>query len=591
MKNISLVFLNVLIGSILISGCGKSFLTRLPQGALSEEVLATPAGVEGLLTGAYSALNGTGGLGTGQPDWASAPDNWIYGSVCGGDAHKGSQGGDQPPIDPFALFTIDPTNPFLDAKWRADYEGISRCNTTLRVLNDVKELSGNDRMNIGAQARFLRAYYYFDLKKMFNMVPWISDSTTNVNQPNTTEIWPNIEADLTFAMQNLPETQDALGKVNKWAAAAYLAKAYLYEQKYQQAKSIFDQIIANGVTTNGLKYALNPDFEDNWRPEKESANPEAVFSIEEAANVGTGNISQANAGDVLNHPYPNSPWCCGFFQPSQDLVNSYRTNPVTGLPYVGNYNQHTVKSDMGISSDQPFNPDTGTLDPRLDWTVGRRGIPYLDWGLHPGKIWIRDQSYGGPYDPKKNLYWQATQKQYFDGNSFGPGTAINQVPMRFAGVLLMAAECEAQLGDLAKAEDYVNMIRNRAANPQGWVDTYKDVSNPMGGFTNTPAANYFIKPYPVGYFSQIGKEAALNAIYFEEKLELAMEGHRFFDLVRWGTAASTINAYFAYEGKITTDITSGHFTAGKNEYFPIPQSEIDLGVVNSKPVLTQNKGY
>lgn len=591
MKSKILSLIAAIVCASLISSCNKSFLTRPPQGALSEEVLATQAGVQGLLVGAYSALRGQGPGVQGSTPWSSAADNWIYGSVCGADAHKGSQGGDQPPIDPLALFSVDPTDPFLDDKWRADYTGVSRCNNTLKVLAKTQNIPAALRTNIEAQARFLRAYFYLDLKKMFNYVPWIDETTTDVNQPNTENVWPKIESDFSFAMDSLPATQAAIGQANKWAAEAFLAKVYLYEKKYAQAKDLFIDVINNGTTSNGLKYALEPEFEDNFLPQDELTNPEAVFPIEAAANTGTGDISQARGGDILNYPYPNSPWCCGFFQPTQDLVNSYRTDPSTGLPYINGYNQYPVKSDMGISSSQPFTLDQGTLDPRLDWTVGRRGIPYLDWGNHPGMIWIRDQSYGGPYDAKKNLHWQATKSQYFDGHSWGPGNAINYVPMRFAQVLLMAAECEAQLGNLDLAETLVNMIRNRAANPAGWVHAYIDPNNPMGGFTNTPAANYFIKPYPQGYFSQVGQGQALACIYYEEKLELAMEGHRFFDLVRWGIADSTLNAYFAFEGKITTDVTSGHFTKGKNEYFPIPQTEIDLSVVNGKPILKQNSGY
>lgn len=590
MKNIKLIFLALLTGSSIISSCSKKFLTHLPQGALSEDVLATQKGVEGLLVGAYGALNGQR-LNTGQENWASSPDNWLYGSVCGGDAHKGSIGGDQIPMNAIMNFTLDAANPFFSGKWRADYEGISRCNMTLKVLAQVTDIPDNVRTSIEAQARFLRAYYYFDLKNMFNMVPWVDETTTNFNQPNNVDIWPNIEADLDFAMKNLTEMQDAIGKVNKWAAATYLAKAYLFQHKYQEAKSIFDQVIQSGKTSNGIKYALTAKLQDNWRPELETSNPEAVFAIQEATHTGTGDISQSRAGDILNYPYPNSPWCCGFFQPSQDLVNSYRTNDVTGLPYLDDYNQHGVKSDMGIGSDAAFTPDNGPLDPRLDWTVGRRGIPYLDWGLHPGKMWIRDQPYSGPYSGKKNLFWQANRDQFYDALDFGPGTAVNYVRTRFAQVLLMAAECEAQLGNFDKAEEYVNKIRSRAADPDGWVYTYEDVAEPMGGFTNTPAANYFVKPYPEGYFASVGKEGALKAIYFEEKLELAMEGHRFFDLVRWGLAAPTLNAYLQFEGSITTDMGDGHFTAGKNEYFPVPQSEIDLSVVGTTPALTQNQGY
>jgi len=286
---------------------------------------------------------------------------------------------------------------------------------------------------------------------------------------------------------------------------------------------------------------------------------------------------------MLNFPY-NSPFrCCGFFQPSVDLANSYRTDP-NGLPYVTNYNSYGIANDEGLTSAQPFTPDAGNIDPRLDWTVARRGIPVHDWGLHPGNNWIRDQGSAGPYSNKKNLYWQATEGTYSDQSSWAPGSAINYNIIRFADVLLMAAECEAQLSNFAQAETYVNFVRARAANPANILYQYVDNANPTGGFSTTPAANYVVSLYPAGYFTAA---TALPAIYFERKLELACEGHRFFDLSRWGIAGQTLNAYFAFEGKITGDLSTGNFTTGKNEYYPIPQAQIDL----SNGQLKQNPGY
>lgn len=588
MKNLSFIIIAFLVCGLF--SCKKDYLTLKPQGSLSESVLATSSGVKSLLTGAYAALDGQN-LVPGATAWGTSGSNWIWGAVIGGDAHKGSQGGDQVALNPIINFYADASNPFFDEKWRADYEGVSRCNKVVALLAKVEGLSDFERGNIEGQARFLRAHFYFDLKKMFNKVPWIDETTLDFNQPNDQDIWAKIEEDLKFAMQNIPEGQAKIGQANKWAAAAYLAKAYLYEHKFQDAKDIFDQVITQGKTSNGLKYDLNEQFEDNWRPEKEQTSPEAVFSIEMAANVGTNSIANANGGDILNYPYPNSPWCCGFFQPSQDLVNSYRTDPATGLPNLDDYNLNPVKSDMKIASTDPFIPENGTLDPRLDWTVGRRGIPYLDWGNHPGKTWIRDQDYGGPYSPKKNLYWQATKDQFFDANSWGPGTAINYIVIRFSDVLLMAAECEAELGNLDIAEKYVNLIRDRASKKDGWVYEYKNQNDPMGGFSDVPAANYLIKTYPDGAFAANGKDYALKAIYFERKLELAMEGNRFFDLVRWGLADEDINSYIKYESEITTDLQIAKFIKGKNEYYPIPQSEIDLSTTGGKQILVQNPGF
>ncbi|PRY27735.1 putative outer membrane starch-binding protein [Spirosoma oryzae] len=570
------------------------------QGALSDQVLATQSGVDALLTGAYAALDGQYNNGSalnlaGGNAWEASPSNWTYGSIAGGDAHKGSDGSDQPAIDAIAKFTADPSNGYFNSKWRTVYEGVNRANSTLRLLAAATTISDANRTSFAAQARFLRGHYYFELKKMFNRVPWIDETIETAAasaQPNTEDIWARIEADFQYAYDNLPATQSDLGRVNKWAAASYLARTYMYEKKYSQAKTLYDLITTQGVTTSGLKYALTSRFHDNFDAAAEN-NSEAVFAIQMVANDGTNTIASANQGDMLNFPYGNSPFrCCGFFQPSQDLANSYRTD-ATGLPYVDTYNSYPVKNDQGVASNQAFTPDAGNLDPRIDWTIGRRGLPYLDWGLHPGADWIRSpgQTYAGPYSPKKNIYMQATQAQYSDQHSWAPGTAINYNVIRYADVLLMAAEAEAQLGNLEQAQTYVNLVRARAANPVNFVYQYTNNSNPLAGNSSTPAANYTVAAYPTGRFASLGKDGALRAVYFERKLELAMEGHRFFDLVRWGTAEATLNNYFTYESTITTDIRGGRFVTGRSEYFPIPQRQIDLSRSGGTSSLTQNPGY
>lgn len=585
MKKYNILFIAAII-LVGVGSCSDEFLDQPALGSLSEDVVANKVGVEKLLIGAYAALDGAGISGTNS--WESAPDNWIYGVVAGGEASKGSFGGDQPAIDQIVKFISNPSNGFYNSKWKVAFEGVSRTNKVLKVLPNVEDLTEAERNNIAGQARFLRGHYYFELKKMFNMVPWIDETTEDVKQPNNADIWPNIEADFQFAFDNLPGTQGEIGRANKWAAGAYLGKAYLFQKKFPEASSIFAEVIASGTNSAGEKYALVPKFRDNFDAATEN-NAETVFDIQMVANDGTSSISNSNEGGMLNFPY-NSPFrCCGFYQPTQDLVNSYKTNAATGLPDLDTYNQNPVKNDMGITSDEAFTPYTGSVDPRLDWTVGRRGIPYHDWGNHPGAAWIREQSYGGPYAPKKNIYWQATQDLYSDQSSWAPGTALNVHIIRFADVLLMAAEAEAQTGNLGLATEYVNRVRERASNPEGFLKKYKNDADPLAGFDQSKnAADYHIGLY-TGFAS---KDSALEAIYFERKLELAMEGHRFFDLVRWGIAEKTLNAYFQYQGQITTDVRGGKFIPGKSEYYPIPQAQIDLSLNSSgEPTLTQNPGY
>lgn len=633
MKYFNFILITAVFGLFVYACDTGEFLNAPAKGALSEDVLANEQGVQTLLVGAYGALDGQGGgdglawhLADGNA-WEAAADNWIYGSVAGGDAHKGSNAGDQNAINPIARMNHNPTNGFFDSKWQVLYEGVARTNAVLELLERVEEedMTAEAQTVAAAEARFLRGHYYFELKKMFGNVPWIDEETENPNQPNDQDIWPNIESDFQFAMDNLPETQGDPGRANNWAAASYLAKTYVYQEEWDEAKTLYDDIIPNGVTAQGVAYDLFDEFKDNFNPAAEDGSPETVFAIEMVANDGSGWISNGNQGGMLRFPY-NSPFrCCGFYQPTQELVNSYKT--VNGLPMEYNtYNNDPVENDQGISSSDEFEPSDKELDPRLDWTVGRRGVPYLDWGPHPGQTWIRDQDYAGPYAPKKNVWWQAQEDQYADNNAWAPGTAINYSIIRFADVLLMAAEAEvgATNGSLEQAREYVNRVRRRAADPEGWVDNdlnreyaaavvnseeemlSADVSEGewvvredlnstfvlVDGDENTwneyEEPNYSIVEYPGPWANA---EDAEEAIHFERKLELAMEGHRFFDLVRWGEADNKLNDFYQYEGNIFSDVDGGNFTPDRNEFYPIPQNQIDLSTVDGEPQLEQNPGY
>lgn len=576
------IILVLSISSVLLYACKKEFLERAPLGSLDQDNLTTSAGVKGLLIGAYSLLDGYGGAGGG---FATAASNWVFGGVASDDAYKGSDPGDQADIVSIETYTANASNPYFNDKWRHLYDAIQRSNDVLRVMADVKGMSDTEKKVASAEARFLRAHYHFELKRMWNMVPYVDETITyakgNILVANDKDIWPNIEADLKFAAANLPATQPAVGRANSWAAKAYLGKVLMYQKKYAEAKTIFDDVIANGMTASGKKYDL-VNFFNNFNPETKNS-AESVFSAQMSVNDNSGG-SNGNWGDVLNFPYNGGPGgCCGFYQPSQSLVNSYRVD-ANGLPFLDDFNSVNVKNDQGLKSDDPFTPETAPLDPRLDMTVGRRGIPYLDWGAHPGNNWIRDQANGGPYAPKKSIYAKKQQESLSDKSFWSTGiTANNYTIIRFADVLLMAAEAEVEVGSLDKAKDLVNRVRERAATPSGWVKTYVDPAAPEKGFTSTPAANYKIGLYSA--FSD--KVYGRKAVRFERKLELAMEGSRFFDLVRYGTAAEELNAYIAAEKSRRSYFNNASFTKGKNEYFPIPRNQIDL----SKGTLKQNPGH
>jgi hypothetical protein len=241
------------------------------------------------------------------------------------------------------------------------------------------------------------------------------------------------------------------------------------------------------------------------------------------------------------------------------------------------FNSTNVTNDQGLESSEVFVPHVGPLDPRLDWTVGRRGIPYLDWGPHPGYSWIRDQSYGGPYSPKKHVFYQDEKTTGSTATGWAQGAnANNYALIRYADVLLMAAEAEVEANNLPRAIELVNMVRARAANPAGFVQS--------GAL---PAANY-----QVGLYTSFpSQDYAREAVRFERRLELAMEGHRFFDLVRWGIAAPVLNAYLTVEQTRRQYLQGATFTPGVNEFYPIPFEEIINSMVAGERTLTQNPGY
>jgi hypothetical protein len=597
----------------------KDFLNIRPSGYVTVYTLATPDGIQQLLIGAYSLLDGQGAAQGFDQGARSAASNWVYGDVCADNSYKGSTPSDQSDIVLLETWNALPNNPYLSAKWRVMYEGVQRSNDVIRTVRIAENLTNQiDTNEVIAEARFLRGFYHFELYKIFKNIPYVDESVSygngNYDVPNVDQSGnyinplPKIEADFLFAYQHLPAKQPEPGRVNKYAAGAFLAWCYLYELKYSDAKTLLDDIIQNGTNSKGQPYALQPIFANNFNPDPSAKNStETVFAVQMSVNdgfnndvfYGQGGYSNGNFGDLLNFPYTAGPGgCCGFNNPSQDLANSYKTDN-DGLPLFSNNAFQT-----GNNVSDTLNPWTGHLDPRIDWTMGRNGIPYLDWG--PASLtWVRDIANDGFFVPKKNVYAKSQQGTYSDNSNFWGSaelTANNVNIIRFSQILLWTAECEAELGNLQKAQEYVDIVRSRVSNPAGWV--YKNASFDAKSFTytpqNTPADNYKVSTYTSvhgpNYFNTIGKKAAIEAIRFEERLEFAMEGHRFFDLQRWnnedpGYMAGVLNNY-AVLTKIRVPYFNGAtFTQGKSEIFPIPQSQIDIENKSGKINLKQNPGY
>jgi hypothetical protein len=318
MKKITFKFIALLMAGTVISlSCGKGFLEKTPKGSLDVNALANKKGVEALLVGAYAVLDGfINGGGIFLGGWQSSGTNWVYGSVVGGDAHKGSDAGDQPDVNPIETFTPTATNDYFNQKWAIVFEGINRSNSVLKVMANATDISAADVTRITGEARFLRGHYHFEAKKMWNKVPYYDETITDYNQPNDADIWPQIEADLKFAYDNLPETMNAKGRVNKWAAGAMYAKALMFQGKYAAAKAVLDLIYTSGKNAQGVKYALLAKYSDNFNADTKNST-ESVFAVQYSVNDGSG-ADNGGWGEVLNFPYTGGPGtCCGFFQPSQ----------------------------------------------------------------------------------------------------------------------------------------------------------------------------------------------------------------------------------------------------------------------------------
>ncbi|PSR10088.1 MAG: RagB/SusD family nutrient uptake outer membrane protein, partial [Candidatus Arcticimaribacter sp.] len=391
------------------------------------------------------------------------------------------------------------------------------------------------------------------------------------NQPNATEatLWAAIEADFAFAQANLPSSRSGdysqAGRPLSWAAQAFLGKAQLFQGKWGDALTNLEAVINSGT------FALHPNLLDNFKSATENG-PEAIFAIQYSADDAQS--LQGNTTGALNYP-GGGPFgsCCGFYQPTQDLVDAYKTE--NGLPQLDTFQDSHVTSDYGIESAADFTTYSGNLDPRLDFTVGRRGIDYNGYGPHIGKDWIRASfaDISGPYLPKKNVYTKGDDANIGTGGWGQQLSGINYHIMRYADVLLMAAEAAVETSDLEKGRNYVNQIRTRAMN----MTTVKAADG-------SDAANYEMNTYDSPWTDQA---TARKAVRFERRLELAMEGHRTFDLRRWGVAETVINRYISKEAEVITPFAKGQVFESKHNLFPIPLSAID----GSGGVIQQNTGF
>ena len=553
--------LTILLSASILVSCTDDFTEIDPVGSLSDAALQNATGVDLLLTGAYSVLDGMRNGGPGA-DWTKSGDNWWLDAISD-DAHKGSTDGDQADLLAIELFTWDTTNPYFEGRWQALFAGVNRANAVIDLINNSEDPSAFTSQM--AQARFLRGHYNFEIQRMWVNVPYISDENygaSEFNQPNNGPIWSAIEDDFTYAAANLSSSRTEFGRPIKSAAQAYLGRALLYQGKWAAALSSLESAIGSG------DYALNSDFSANFRSAGENSS-EMIFAIQFASDGGQS--PQGNRGGTLNMPIGGMTggMCCGFYQPTIDLGNAFQTDS-NGLP-LANWATSDIATDYGIYETEAFTPHTGPLDPRIDFTIGRRGIDLNGFGPMTGKDNIRASftDISGPYVNKKNLYTAGDDANRGTGGWGEQRTGINYHILRYADVLLMAAEAAVETGALEKGRDYVNQVRARAKN----------------GPRADSSPNYVIDTYNSAWTDQA---AARNAVRHERRVELAMEGHRLFDLRRWGNMVSTLNTYIANEARTIANFgTKANAVQEKHNALPIPLNAID----SSQGALTQNPGH
>lgn len=579
-------FIYSVIASLALTACSSDFLENKPQGSLSDGVMTSTEAIDLLVNSAYASLSGFTNE-QGDP-WTRPTSNWSYGEVRSDNAYKGGGGeGDIIEIHDMEVFKVQPNNGNLDGKWFNLYSQISRCNAALRVLEAADPAEVKVRDVRIAEMKVLRSHFYFELVRLFNNVPYMDENLptseyVNVanNEFTRDEHLARIANELLEATKVLPERQSEVGRVNKNIALAYAAKVKLY-QAYKQDpetnavvsidKSLLQEVV--NLINQVQGYDLLPDFQDLDLIEYENGK-ESVFAIQYSLNDGSSDGGRVNWSNLLNSPGGNSPYHGdGFFLPSQDLINAYQTDE-NGLPvfdYQSRPDYATV--EFVDENNQSLNNTEPTVDPRLDFVTGRPTITYKTYKSSPCQSWVRDRGVYGHNCAKR--FWISPESPEMHAGWPWGASQLNWQIIRYADLLLYKAEALIELGtDLDEARQLINRVRERAKN-SAYVKSFNDPSK--------DAANYKIGLYPAEGWTQ---DYARKALRTEMRLEKALEGERYFDLVRWGIAKDVMTKYFAAEKDTRIYYQNAAFETGE-EYFPIPVNQYNF----SGGKYTQNPGY
>ena len=545
-----------------LGACSDFLDEHTPQATLSDEQIKDPENAEAMVVSAYAIY-------TTAEDINSSFSMWNF-DVRSDDAYKGGSGTSDG--DVFHQLEVQQgvltTNWNINDIWVRLYNSLSRVNSAIALLNETSDSYAMKQQRL-AEMKFLRAYGHFLLKRLFKKIPFVVNENLTYDEynelSNTTysndEGWQLIVDDLMEAYNTLPETQNDKGRPTKASAAAFLAKVYLYKAYRQddpnsnQVTSInqadLEKVIEYTNPAIYSNYGLEDDIHNNFRPEEQYENgKESIWAIQYSRNDGStyGNLNWSYGLIPPNIPGATDGGC-DFYKPSQNLVNAYRTG-ADGLPLLDSFNS----KDYDKTSDN--------ADPRLFLTVGIPGLPYMfnkNYMMEETSIWSRSNGlYGYNVSLKHNVDPALIDNYLIKGSYWA--SPMNRIVFRYADVILERAEAYAQLGNSEQAIALVNQIRSRAASSTQMIANYQN--------------NYGVKMYITNYRGNYSKEEAIKIVKMERRLELGMESERFFDLVRWGDAEAVLNKYYAEEIDNCAIYNGAHFTANKDEYLPIPFSQI-----------------
>ncbi|ALM89529.1 MULTISPECIES: RagB/SusD family nutrient uptake outer membrane protein [Alteromonas] len=573
MKRVTQLLASSLVALSVASCGGSDQLDTAPQAVLTEEQVATAENVDALVIAAYSYIGN---------DHYTAPNFlWPTGNLRAGDAHKGGNG----PSDIFAYHALSLYEPLVpdmesfppdlidlnDKKWTRNYTGISRVNAALKIINETPAAELPNGNLQSAELRFIRGFFYFDLKIHHKHIPWIDETMTQEDILSASnrdltdqQLWDKIAEDFRVGAETLPDVQVDVGRASALSAKAFLAKTLLYQayeqddlhnvvninqDKLNEVVALVDEIEASGV------FSLADDYAENFLFEFENGQ-ESVFAIQRSLNDGSPD-GRGSWPSALNAPISSESGfgCCGFHVPTENFVNAFKTDQ-DGLPQFDSYN------------DANYRVETDYVDPRLDHTVAMEGKPfkYDENYIHGGDSWARAPAIYGNFNAIKDM--ENPECDCRGANGPFPIFSLNTPIIRYSDVLLWKAEALIELDRFAEALPIINRIRERAANSTERLNN---------------ASLYRISTYT----AFTSKQQARQALRFERRLELGLEGHRFFDLVRWGIAKETIDSYLSVEQSRKPYLVDAKFTKNKHEYLPIPNQQINL----SGGIYIQNPGY